>query len=243
MRKLLIGGLAVAAALAVAAVAYAATQQTYEQSYTTRAKNRSAGTSILLTVIDPENTENNQQPDPARQVTVTLPRGSRVDSGAAPQCRELDESATPPCPNRTKVGEGEAEVRLRFPVSGRETIPATVTAYNRRNGLWLYVVPQLQGQAPVVLRPTWDGLRLVTNLDPLCVPPGTPPDCDPRLGEAAISRFELRTTPKSRGRGARRRNLLTTPRTCPRGGWRFRLNVRYATQAPVTRTDTSPCRR
>src|SRR4051794_12696907 len=144
LRKLLIGALAGVVVLAVAAVAMATTTQTFEQKYTASKPNKSAGTSFKTTSTEDQNAEKNHQPKSTRQFNITFPAGSKIDTSAAPICKNLDESADDPCPKNTKVGSGHATVLLPF--NGFPPIDAEVTAYNRNKGLFLYVVAP--GQAP-----------------------------------------------------------------------------------------------
>src|SRR3954454_21893659 len=153
--------------LAVAAVAFAATQTTYSQKYTTNKAGKSGGTNFDTTSIDPDNSAENQQPAKTRKLVIGFPAGTKIDQSVKPYCAQLQEDANDVCPKNTQVGSGTAEVRLKFP--GGAPIPAKVTAYNRKKGLWLYVVPQAPGQAPVVITPTFKGLKLTTILKPLCV--------------------------------------------------------------------------
>jgi hypothetical protein len=233
--------------LAVAALAFAATEQTYSQGFVnksgkaTKAKNASAGTKFEVSSIDEDNTAQNQQPKPARQVNVTFPAGSKLDYRAAPVCKTLDESAENPCPRNTIVGKGTADARLPNP--GTAPIVSDVTAYNRKNGLFLYVVPRQAGQAPVVLRPTIDGRTLKTKLDPLCVAStnqnGQCVQNDGSPGfEVTLTRFDLTTKPRKRGRRA----FVRTPKTCPRAGWKFTGFFRYSDGSTTTLNSIQRCR-
>lgn len=220
MRKLLIGAIAGAVMLAVAAVAYAATQTTYKQSYTTKKTATSAGTHFDTTSIDPDNTAENQQPKKTRKLVIGFPAGTKINQTVKPFCKNLDESSNNPCPKNTQVGTGSAEVRLKFP--GSNPIPAKVTAYNRKGGLWLYVVPSVAGQAPVVIKPTFQGLKLVTVLTPLCVLN----DCQTN-GEAVLTKFHLDTKPFKKGKGKKEKDFIKTPKACPKAGWHFTADFTY----------------
>jgi hypothetical protein len=200
--------------LAVAAIAYAATETTYSQRYTNNKVNRSVGTVFKTSSIDMANTAENQQPKKTRKLVITFPAGTKIDQGVKPYCKTLDESANDVCPKNTKIGSGTAEVRLKFP--GTAPIPADVTAYNRKKGLWLYVVPSVAGQAPVVIKPNFKGLKLITNLTPLCVLN----DCA-KNGEAVLTKFELTTKAFKKGKGKKTRFFLRSPKTCPKKGWKF----------------------
>jgi hypothetical protein len=206
--------------LAVAAIAYAATVTTYSQSYTKNKVNTSVGTIFKTSSIDDANTSENSQPKKTRKLVITFPAGTKLDQGVKPYCAQLDESSNDPCPKNTKIGSGTAEVRLKFP--GTQPIPANVTAYNRKKGLWLYVVPSVAGQAPVVIKPTFQGLKLITILTPLCVLN----DCA-KNGEAVLTKFELKTNPYKKGKGKKTRFFTRSPKTCPAAGWKFAADWTY----------------
>jgi hypothetical protein len=224
LRKLLVGVLAGAVILAVAAIAYAETVTTYSQKYTSNKVNKSVGTVFKTSSIDEENTDENSQPKKTRKLVINFPSGTKIDQTVKPYCTNLDESANDPCPKNTQIGSGTAEVRLKFP--GSAPIPAKVTAYNRKSdgnkGLFLYVVPQVAGQAPVVIKPVFSGLKLTTNLTPLCVLN----DCATN-GEAVLTKFELTTKPYKKGKGKKTRFFQRSPKKCPSAGWKFAADWTY----------------
>jgi gas vesicle protein len=236
VRKLLIGALVGTVVLAVAAIAYAATQTTYSQKYTNNKVNRSAGTVFKTSSIDEANTAENQQPKKTRKLVITFPAGTKFDQGVKPYCAQLHEDQDKVCPDKTKIGSGTAEVRLKFP--GTAPIPADVTAYNRKKGLWLYVVPSVAGQAPVVIKPNFKGLKLITNLKALCVLN----DC-PKNGEAVLTKFELKTNAYRKGKGKKTRFFLRTPRTCPKNGWKFTGDWTYDDKTTEHKTSFQKCKK
>jgi hypothetical protein len=214
--------------LAVAAIAFAATQTTYSQKYTVSKAGKSAGTNFDTTSIDPDNSAENQQPAKTRKLVIGFPSGTKIDQSVKPYCATLDESANDVCPKNTQIGSGTAEVRLKFP--GSAPIPAKVTAYNRKKGLWLYVVPQVAGQAPVVIKPTFQGLKLITVLTPLCVLN----DCATN-GEAVLTKFHLDTkaysktvkVKKGKKKVKKTTNFITTPAKCTAAGFKFTADFTY----------------
>jgi hypothetical protein len=228
LRKLLVGVTAGVVMLAVAAIAFAATQTTYSQKYTVSKAGKSAGTNFDTTSIDPDNSAENQQPAKTRKLVIGFPAGTKIDQSVKPYCATLDESANDVCPKNTQIGSGTAEVRLKFP--GSAPIPAKVTAYNRKKGLWLYVVPQVAGQAPVVIKPTFQGLKLITVLTPLCVLN----DCATN-GEAVLTKFHLDTkaysktvkVKKGKKKVKKTTNFITTPTKCTAAGWKFTADFTY----------------
>jgi hypothetical protein len=224
LRKLFVGVLAGAVILAVAAIAYAETVTTYSQKYTTNKANKSVGTVFKTSSIDEANTAENKQPKKTRKLVINFPSGTKIDQTVKPYCTNLDESANDVCPKNTQIGTGTAEVRLKFPDSA--PIPANVTAYNRKSdgtkGLYLYVVPQVPGQAPVVIKPVFSGLKLTTVLTPLCVLN----DCNTN-GEAVLTKFELTTKPFKKGKGKKTRYFQRSPKACPKAGWKFSADWTY----------------
>jgi hypothetical protein len=233
VRKLLIGAITGAVMLAVAAIAFATTTQTYSQKYSTKKTNKSAGTTFSTASTEDGNAERNHQPKPARQFDITFPKGSKIDYKTVPVCKQLDESADQPCPKNTKVGSGTADALLPNP--GLPPIVSDVTAYNRKKGLWLYVVPRSPGQAPVVLKPAFKGLTLKTHIDPLCVAStnqnGQCVDSTGQPGyEVVLTRFELTTKPFKKGK----RIYIRTPKKCPKAGWKFQAKITYSDGTSVS---------
>lgn len=246
MRKLLIGALTGAVMLAVAAVALATTTTTFDQKYSTKKPNTSAGTSFATTSSEDQNAEKNHQPKSTREFDIKFPAGSKIDYTAAPVCKNLDESANDPCPKNTKVGSGHAKVLLPFPNSA--PIDALVTAYNRKNGLWLYVVPQFPNQAPVVLKPKYVGLTLKTATPPNCIAStnqnGHCVDSSGNPGtEAVLTEFDLKTSPISHGKGKKKKTYLKTPPKCTKAGWKFQAHITYDDGSSASPSSVSPCKK
>lgn len=240
MRKLLLGAAVGAVMLVAAAIAMATTTQTYSQSYSVKKTNTSSGTKFAETATEDQNASNNHQPKSSREFDITFPAGSKIDYTTVPVCKNLDESAANPCPKNTKVGSGNAQVLLPFPNSA--PITATVTAYNRVKGLFLYVVPSVG--APVVLKPVYKGLTLKTATPPNCLAGtnqnGQCVNNDGSKGqEAVITEFDLTTKAAHKGK----KNYLTTPKTCPKGGWKFSAHVTYSDGTSTTLGSVSPCKK
>jgi hypothetical protein len=248
LRKLLIGALAGVVVLAVAAVAMATTTTTFDQKYidakgkVSKKTGASVGTSFSTTSTEDANPDKNNQPKSTRQFNITFPAGTKVDQKAAPQCKNLDESANDPCPKNTKIGSGHAKVRLPYP--GFADIDALVTAYNRKGGLFLYVVPQFPNQAPVVLKPKFDGLTLKTSTPPNCVAStnqnGRCVDSSGNPGtEAVLVEFDLKTKATKKGK----HTFLKSPTKCKGGSWTFKANITYDDGSSVSKSSKTPCKK
>ena len=242
MRKLVIGAVAVML-LAIATVAYAATEQKYSQKFTSGSPSKSVGTKFSLEGSDPTAADNNFRPKPARVVDLLFPAGTRIDSKGAPQCKATDadfaSKGAAACPARTKVDTGRAadnaaEAKLRG-----ATIPAAVSAYNRAGGLILYIRPTLGN--PFVLRPVLRGTpgknqRLVTTVKAITVPGD----------EAILTKFKLSTKPITTGSGSSKRTFIKSPPAtkCPRGKlWTFKATLTYGDGTKDTVVSQQKCTR
>jgi len=216
MKRRTRGGVAMAGmaivAVAAASSAMAATQQTYSQKFTVTKAGSATGSLFSASARDPQAV--NQQPSPARQVTLTFPSGTKVNTKAVPACSasdtQLAQLGPAACPAKTKVGSGSGKVIT--PLVTLPLVDAKVTAFNRKGGMILLVQPTVSN--PVILRPTLAGGKLKISVPQVCLV-GTGPDC----GEAVLADFTLslkKITSKKTG------TYLTTPRKCPAGGWVFK---------------------
>lgn len=251
MRKVLIGVSVGAVALIVAAVAMGATVQTITSSVSTgsgKPKANKHGTLKITISAQDQANQPSQQPNPARQIDFGLPKGLTLDTKAANKCSASDtdfQNNANACPSNTKVATGSAVVNtgLNPPVT---RINASVTGYNGGSQLILYVVPQ--GAQPIVIRakitgkPS-SGQHLKTNITPNCIPPGKPTDSPPCQGrEAPIESFTLQTLSKHKGSGSKRHDLVTTPKTCPKAGWKFSVKVTFRNIPPQSPSTQVGCR-
>jgi hypothetical protein len=241
---------------AVAAAAFGdsgTTGTTVQQSdlrFTTAAPGKSAGVRIAIASTDQANPRN-RQPKRVTNFDITFPRGSTIDTKAAPQCTASDsdfaQAAAPDdaCPRGSKIGIGRAAMRL--PIPGTADFPGTVSAYNANKGLLVFMSFPTANQT-LVLRPKFRGLKLFTSVPQVCMPPATPANnCADNFGnaqEAILVQLALNTTPKSRRSAGGARRLFRTPRTCPSGGrWGFKARFKYADGTGLSIPADSRCRR
>jgi hypothetical protein len=230
--------------LAVAAIAFATTTQTFDQKYTSSKTGKSTGTSFKTTSSEDNNPEKNNQPKSTREFDIKFPAGSKIDYTAAPVCKNLDESSDQVCPKNTQVGSGHAKVLLPYP--GFVPIDADVTAYNRKQGLWLYVVPNFPNQAPVVLKPKYVGLTLKTATPPNCIAStnqnGKCVNSDGSEGaEAVLTEFDLKTKAITKGKGKKKKTYLKTPSKCTKAGWVFQASITYDDGSKNTPKSVQKC--
>jgi hypothetical protein len=253
MRKAVVGVLVGALTLAVAAIAMAAsgttgtTVQQFTQTYTTKKPKTPAGTNFATSSTDPQNSRNNQ-PKRVTNFDIVFPKGAKIDSTAAPQCKATENdfaNASNPddaCPKGSKLGTGT--VAARTPFNGVADFTGTVSAYNANKGLLLYVNVSTANQT-LLLKPKFSGLTLKTVVPETCVPPNIPQnDCTDSNGikqQVILTSFTLKIKQTTKGKGKARKSLLTTPPTCPAGGWTFTANIKYADGATLKIPAKSPC--
>lgn len=235
MRKLFIGALVGALALAVAAIAFADTTQTYTQKFTSSKANKSTGISFVTESSDASNTANNGQPKSVRTFNIKFPAGTAVDTKGTVECKATDDQmiqagGKPACP-KSVIGTGSAKVKLPFP--GSADINATVTAFAAVKGLILYVDPSPIAQ-PIILHSKFqgnlkNGPTLSTPVPPNCLPPATNQggQCKKQDGtagqEAILTHFDLKTLAKKKGTHV----LIRTPKSC-KGTWTATATLKYA---------------
>lgn len=246
MRKVLaVAALVGTAALVYAAVALATgTQQNVTALFGTKKPGKATTVSIKLSSTDPTNTTHNNAPDPARKVVISFPKGTNFDPKAAPFCsatsNDFQNKGTGACPSKTNIGSGHASANSTFPSVGE--IQATVTAFNRKGGLFLYVQPTPGAPAqPFVINATLagskkKGFKLTTTPPPNCLPPGSPPSCS--SGEAPLDSFSLNTKSKKSGKHV----FLTSPTTCPKSKkWPFNVTITFKTDGTKSYPASAPC--
>jgi hypothetical protein len=250
LRKLFIGALVGALALAVAAIAFGATNQTYKQKFSTNKTSRSAAITFSTDSSDSTNTAKNNQPKAVRTFNIKFPAASAVDPKGAVPCKATDDQliqagGKPACP-KSVIGAGSARVRLPFPNTA--DINAKVTAFDAPKGLILYVDPSPIAQ-PIILRAKWqgnlkNGPTLSTPVPPNCVPPATNQggQCKKQDGsagdEAILTHFDLKTVSKKRGTHI----LIKSPKKCT-GTWKATATLKYADGTQTKIDSLQPCKK
>jgi hypothetical protein len=249
LRKLFIGALVGALALAVAAIALGATTQTYKQKFSSNKASKSVGTTFSTDSTDPANTAKNNQPLAVRTFDIKFPSGTAVDSKGSVECKKSDDDiiaagGKAACP-KSVIGAGAARVRLPFASSD---INAKVTAFDAKKGLILYVDPSPIAQ-PIILHPKFkgnlkNGPTLSTPVPPNCLPPATNQggQCKKQDGsagdEAILVHFDLKTVAKKKGKHV----LIKSPKKC-KGTWKFTANLRYADGTSKKIDSLQPCKK
>ena len=261
MRKLIIA-VTVVAALVTAAVALAATQRTYTQTFAakdggkpTTKKHSPSATFFKEHSEDPDNSANHQ-PKQDASVDDIFPPGSAINGAIPGTCNASNDDfrtkAQKACPKKSKVGHGSAVVRTPF--NGSSDIPATVDGFNnkKKKQLILYINPQ--GANPIVLRGQLKGKPgknqyLHVPIPVNCVL-GSPPGCggggDVRIVDLKLSIFKITKKVKVRKHHKTRKvkkGYLTTPKKCPSSKlWTFTIKFHGRDGVTQTYTSKSPCK-
>lgn len=247
MRKLLITAAVTVAALAVTAVAIAATQQHYIQTFSTKKASKPAGTLFHADSSDPNN-PNNHQPANTKEIDIIFPKGAKVNTKALPVCKASDsalESQGPTaCKANTQVGHFKggcqgATTRLkncsgkataRLPYNGGGDIPVRVYAFNGPNNK--LVLANYSSVKNFVIRAavtvTKNPVKIIAKVPLNCVL-GTPPSCGPHHETARLNKFDL-TIDKIAKPG--KPVFITTPKSCPKSkNWVFSATFKYVSNS------------
>jgi hypothetical protein len=242
-RKHLVGVAVVVVALVTAAVALAATQRTYKQTFaasatgkTTTKPGKPTGSYFVETANDPSNEANNGQPKQDKAVDDIFPPGTVIDQSIPANCNASDQDfqnkTDGGCKKKSIVGSGNATLKTKF--NGAPPINATITAYNDKTKKQLIFYVNPSGVNPIVLRGDIKGKKGSQSLHvpiPISCVLGNPPTCEANgsnAGDARITRFELtinKVTKKVGKPGKKKtKGFLTTPKTCPASGnWIFTI--------------------
>jgi hypothetical protein len=233
VRRSLIVALAALAVLAIASLAVAATQSGVRFEETISAKRPNANTG-LNTLINSDGTKDaSGKPRAARNTIVKFPTGFKFDYTVRPVCTKAKLQAQGPagCPARSKIATGSATSVTGL--TAIDPVELDVTAFNKKNGLLLYVKTKPNEPAATLIL---EGkLRRSTLTTPVPKLPQPTP-----YGEAILTDFRLNIKAIKSGR-----KFYATTGACPRSGkWITTYTAKYDDgKGDVVVKDESPCRR
>lgn len=223
MRKVhLIGAVVGVLALVTATVAVASNQftQTANVKLTKKKAGKSTGISVALRSTDPG--EPGGKPKAASKIVIKLPKGSAINTKATAQCNLGEEDVKAgKCPAKSLIGKGTAKANAA-PLFSSTT--EDVKAYTRKGGIVLLLTDNASDPQPgqtIVLQAS------VTKKGVISV---TVPELQPVPNLfVVLTDFTLKTSPKSKGKGKNKVNLITTPKTCKKSkGWVSTTTFTYA---------------
>jgi hypothetical protein len=234
-KRYLLGAAVSILALVFAAAAFATAQltQTAQVKYTKNKGKVSSGIFANLETKDPGATPPGNIP-PVDKVVIKF-KGSKVDTKAAPQCKI---SQTPNCPSNTKIGSGTAEANLvgTNPTTGVTTVSPLgtlhVTAYNAKGRIFLVIK-----ETGTVLKPKISKKgTLVTD-----VKGDTPPL--PGGNKVVLTKFTLKTKPKSRKIKGKRHILIRSPKCGTSKKWKISAAFTYSDGTKKSFSLTQKCKK
>ena len=238
VRKLVFGAVCVVL-LAIAGVAYAATQQKFSESYTSSSPLRNVGLKFSLEGTDPANPEN-QRPKPSNSIDIFFASGTVFNNKGARQCKATDadfaSKGEAACPAGSRIDNGKASQNAAVAkLKSGNPISVKIAAFNRKGGIILYLRPSVG--APFALRPTLKGKpgsqHLLTQIPKITIP----------NDEIILTKLTLATKPKNIGKTA----LVRTPpkSKCPAKThkWTFKAKFNYRDGTKQTVTSTQKCKR
>jgi hypothetical protein len=264
VRKLFVA--AIAAAVVVAGFSVIATAGTgdagtsWDFSFKPKKVKKPASSSSLIqpAKIDDQGTEDRSDDvyTPPEKTTILFTKGSSVDTGALARCSN-DDARTGSCPDKTKLGDGEAVSVVggtptgNGQVQGGSDVNATIEAFNQKGKILFVVQPCQTGTgpttgtpcapagSPILLQGTWS--KVATR--PTLVVPTPPGLLDINV---VITRFKLDTdkhtkTVKVKGKEVLR-SYVFTPEDCG-GKWKSQAKVNYTDGTSQTIKDNQKCKK
>jgi hypothetical protein len=225
----------VSAGLIAAGVAAASAQAGVGARYAfglgTSAVSSPAGMTIVVEYRDPQNPD--AKPPPLESLVLTMPRGLRFDTSAAPQCHatdaELRTKGRAACPEGSRVGAGTLTAVTGFP--GMGPTDTDVTVFN--------------GGDELIELVTFKGTEIAAGSDRLSIAPGrlsahpAPVPGGPPDGRTTVKRIAIAIHRRVSGGRA----FITTPSTCPTAAvWTSLATIRYEGYGDAARlTASTPC--
>ena len=234
MRKLIVFGLTIVVGAAGAAAALAASEATtFSVKHSSKAKGSSTGVTFKIAFGDPD--APNGLPSGLKNFKIKLHKGTKIDPAGAAQCKVSDEDlmskGAAACPAATRIGTGDASAR------GATGDPVSVDAviFNERVGrrnafLFVFVLNEAYVTAfDADVKGNTISSEGLTGAIP---------------GGLVVTEFNGTIQKKSKGRGKRKHNLITTPASCPKSKkWTNTGTFVFQNNASDTGSSTSACKR
>lgn len=217
------------ALLPTAAAAQSGSRQTAELSFQETEPGVPTAAALKIDYVNPD--DPSAKPPAVRRVVEQFAEGTRIDTSVPELCGATDPQlmlqGAEACPAGSRVGTGTVTVDTGLPEPGR-FIVADAVFLNNTDELILVSTDRATG-ANVVTRAAVEGDRIVTELAAL---PGTPPDG----GAIDVVDFRMDEVVDAKGRG-----YVTTPPSCPAGGWLNSISFTYADGVTQSTSNGSGC--
>jgi hypothetical protein len=212
-----------------AGVAQAELTQTAEIKLTSKKADSSTGTSSTLTAS--ESDPSVLQPLAASNVVVNFPSGTKFDYTVPPVCTDAQaqqiQSTDGAICSRALVGTGTAKANVKPLLN--EDVSLSIKAFNGKNKLYFYLVPEGGVGNPLLLTGTLKGSKLTTPVPRIEAVGGS--------GVFAVLTQFVLNTKKITKSG---KNYATTPKSCS-GKWTTKTAFTYVDGSSKSVTSTQPC--
>jgi hypothetical protein len=234
MRKLAVCGvISLVCATAAGAALGASEATTFSVKETNGAEGKSTGIKFKIEFSDPEAPSG--VPSGLKSFKIKLHKGSKFDGRGAPQCKvtdkELDAKGLSACPKSSRVGSGTASATsgVGAPVETDSVIFNEVVD-GRDALLFLFVIDDavVAGFDSFIKGRTMSTSGLTGELP----------------GDLVVTEFAGTINKHSKGRGERRRNLITAPPVCPPGSrkWKNTGSFTFQNGDEDSGSSRSPCK-
>jgi hypothetical protein len=239
VRKLVFGAVCVVL-LAIAGVAYAATQQKFSEVYTSSSPSKSVGLKFAIEGTDPADPANNNRPKPSNSIDIFFASGTVFNNKGAVQCKATDadfqSKGVAACPASSRIDNGKAAQNAAVAkLKSGNPITVKVFAFNRKGGIILYLQPSVG--APFALRPTLKGRagsqHLLTTIPKITVP----------NDEVILTKLNLATKPKNIGKAVLVKSPPKAKCSAKTHKWVFKAKWNYRDGTKETKTSTQKCKR
>lgn len=199
---------------------------------------KATGVTLSIDYVNPD--DPNAKPFAVEKVVTKLARGARIDTSAPQLCEasdaELMAQGAAACPPGSRVGGGEVDLDTGNPGPNRIIENDATLLNNAGELIFITESTNTPTQVRAVTRARVAGRKTINMVPPI---PGTPPPDS----FTALTRIQLLLESVSRGRGADRRNYITTPRSCPDdGAWTNQARFVYRDGVEQVVKGDSPCR-
>ncbi len=194
-------------------------------------------------VVTISGTEYGGFPSPLTGVNVYAPAGLKVNPVGFPTCAPstLDADGAAACPRKSSAGP--PGVGLGVVTFGGERVPESVSIqdfFAPAGGLTFYVEGKTPASFQILEKAYWTkaaapfGDELLVEVPLIETVPGA--------DDASVTSFKVKIGAAYR-RGRRTVSYLTQPKTCPRGGFPVKMELKFMSGETVTVTDDVPCPR
>jgi hypothetical protein len=237
-RKLIVGLGTAMAALAVAGIAYAAVNVTFNATVSPNKANKPAGLNVNIASTD--DTPGALQPPIMNRIVIKL-AGGKYNASKFPRCKLAVLQARGPngCPSKSKIGTGTgiglARPVVEDPVNGKLTI-FNGDKQGGRDTVLVYVFPDLGPTFVSVGKVIKSGSKytLDFSVPPIKTLPSAP--------DASVTSVKTKTPRKSIKKGKRKHYLIIAPKRCS-GTWKASATFYFATGETKTVAFSQKCKK